>query len=92
MNPVIFALAIGEFFSATGEVELEVLIYLIFPLDVIQAFAEEASDNGIAYAAPGFFPLEHLGREILCGRGCLIQPESNWTSALTRTEEDRYSF
>ncbi len=49
------ALAIGEFFRATGEVELGE--FDLFDLSARcvthQAFAEEASDNGMAYAALG---------------------------------------
>ena len=49
------ALAIGEFFRATGETELDG--YDLFDLTARcvthQAFAEEASDNGMAYAALG---------------------------------------
>ncbi len=49
------ALAIGEFFRATGEVELGE--YDLFDLSARcvtqQAFTEEANDNGMAYAALG---------------------------------------
>ena len=49
------ALAIGEFFRATGEVELgEYDLYDLTARCVTQqAFAEEAHDNGMAYAALG---------------------------------------
>ena len=49
------ALAIGEFFRASGEVELEG--FDLFDLSARcvtqQAFTEEASENGLAYAALG---------------------------------------
>ena len=49
------ALAIGEFFRATGEVELAGFDLFDLSARCIthQAFSEEASDNGMAYAALG---------------------------------------
>ena len=73
------ALAIGEFFRATGEVELAGFDLFDLSARCIthQAFSEEASDNGMAYAALGLLSLERLRKEILSGNAFLTLRENN---------------
>ena len=73
------ALAIGEFFRATGEVELG--DYDLHDLSARcitqQAFNEDANDNGMAYASLGYFPLVRQKKEMLSGKDFLTQLANN---------------
>ena len=64
------ALAIGEYFRASGEVELEG--FDLFDLSARcvthQTYTEDASENGLAYAALGLYHLVPQKKEIPSGK------------------------
>ena len=88
------ALAIGEFFRATGEVELgEHDLYDLAARCVTQqAFVEEENDNGIAYASLGLLSLAHPKKETPFGNACLIQPANNLTVVSLRKPSTMITF
>ena len=77
------ALAIGEFFRATGEVELgEHDLYDLAARCVTQqAFVEEENDNGIAYASLGLLSFGHPKRETR-RMGTPVGPHANNLTAV----------
>ena len=88
------ALAIGEFFRATGEVELgEHDLYDLAARCVTQqAFVEEENDNGIAYASWACFPSAHPKRETPYGNACWTTPANNLTAVFSRNPSMMTTF
>ena len=79
------ALAIGEFFRATGEVELgEYDLHDLTARCVTQqAFNDEANDNGMAYASLGLLSFGASKERNAVWERLLTRPENNWINVFS---------
>ena len=85
MNPDMLPWPLVNFFVPLVKLNWGALIYLIYPLGASPTKLLQKKQVTMEWLMPhsGFFPLEHLRREIQSGKDYLIQPENNWMNAFS---------